>query len=384
MADQQQTAAQLAAKRAAANMNFLANSYPDQKKMNAQNTTVYTPGAQLAFTAPILPGWAKFMRIFYNLQVTIALGGGTATLNAGAPYNMFSNVGVDFSGQNHRSHSGYFLKVLQQSYRGLLDLDAAKAFANSLISTELPLATGVNNWVGYMDVPMQIEEGDVAGMIPIGESATPLTLRLTCAPQFAGADPFTNVINLAGGATLTSVTGTVTAAVEYRYGQSAHSPQIRPETPFIGSFAKIVESVTVIGQNQTYVATELRQPYPHLKVMQIAVIPVLPTRFCDAAQVGGLLFKLDPSTTMHDYSEAGMTAKGKLVEQRLRYHGDLDEGVYAWDFLAGSMPEVPNGLNTPNIGAYNAAQTEILYNGPLVGVNDRIVTAAMFLEELPY
>ena len=93
---------------------------------------------------------------------------------------------------------------------------------------------------------------------------------------------------------------------------------------------------------------------------------------------------LDPSTTMLDYGAAGATAKGKLVDQRLLYHGDLDEGVYVWDFLAGSMPEVPNGLNTPNVGAYNASQTEILYNGALVGVNDRIITAAMFLETLPY
>jgi len=378
------TAAEIAARRAAANMNFLANSYAAKKAMNAQNTTAFTQGQQLSFNAPILPGWAKFMRIFYDLVVDIALGAGTAVVNAGAPYTMFSNVGVDFSGQNHRSHSGYWLKVLQQSYRGLLDLDASKAFANALISTALPVVNGANSWKGYMDVPLQIEAGDVAGMVPIGESATPLSLRLTCAPAFVGTDPFTNVLTLAAGAALTSVTGTITAAVEYRYGQSVHSPQIRPETPYIGSFAKIVESTTAIGQNQAYVTTELRQPYPHLKVMQAVVVPVTGAKFCDSAQVGGLKFMLDPSTTMLDYGAAGATAKGKLVDQRLLYHGDLDEGVYVWDFLAGSMPEVPNGLNTPNVGAYNASQTEILYNGALVGVNDRIITAAMFLETLPY
>ncbi len=377
-------AAELAAKRAAANMNFLANSFKAKKAMNAQNGTAYTQGAQLTYTAPILPGWATFIRVFYNLTVTVALSTGSAALNAGAPYNMFSNVGVDFSGQNHRSHSGYWLKVLQQSYRGLLDLDASKAFANTLISSSLPLVDGANTWIGYMDIPLQIEANDVAGLVPIGESATPLSLRLTCAPAFAGADPFTNVINLVAPATLTSVTGTITAAVEYRYGQSVHSPQIRPETPYIGSFAKMVESTTVIGQNQNYVITELRQPYPHLKVLQALVVPNAASKFCDSTQVGGLKFKLDPSTDMLNYGADGMTHAGKLIDQRQLYHGDLDEGVYVWDFLAGSMPEVPNGMNTPNIGAYNASQTESLYNGALAGTNNRIVTVAMFLEQLPY
>lgn len=379
----QQNALELAQRRAAANMNFLANSYPAKKKMNAQNTTAFSQGAQLAFNAPILPGWAKMVRVFYDLKVAVALAGGTAILNAGAPYNMFSNVGVDFSGQNHRSHSGYWLKVLQQSYRGLLDLDASKAYANALISSALPLAEGDNIWKGYMDIPLQIEAGDVAGLVPIGESATPLSVRLTCAPQFVGSDPFNNVVAITGNASMV-VTGTITASVEYRYGQSVHSPQIRPETPYIGSFAKIVESITAIAQNQDYTATELRQPYPHLKVMQAVVVPKTASKMCAASEVGGLLFKLDPSTTMLDYGPGGATAAGKLIDQRLLYHGDLDEGVYIWDFLAGSMPEVPNGMNTPNIGAYNASQAEVLYNGVLNGTNDRIVTAAMFLETLPY
>lgn len=380
----QDDAAKLAAQRAAANMNFLANSYPNSKTMNAQNGTTFAQGSQLTYTSPILPGWARYMRVFYNLAVTIAMGAGAASLNAGAPYNMFSNVGVDFSGQNHRSHSGYWLKVLQQSYRGLLDLDASKTFANTLISTSLPIADGANTWKGYMDIPLQIEPTDVAGLVPIGESATPLTLRLTCSPAFVGSDPFTNVINLTGGATLTSVTGTITAVVSYRYGQSVHSPQIRPETPYIGSFAKIVESTTIIGQNQNYVITELRQPYPHLKVMQAIVVPQSNLKFCDSTQIGGVKFKLDPSTDMNNFGADGGTYAGKLVEQRELYHGDLDEGVHIWDFIAGSMPEVPNGMNTPNIGAYNASQTECLYNGALVGTNDRIMTAAMFLETLPY
>lgn len=383
MASTAEQAAQLAEERAAANQNFLANSYLAKKQMNAQNGNTFAAGAQLTFTAPILPGWAAYIRVFYNLTVTIAVGG-SAALNAGAPYNMFQNVAVDFSGQNHRNHSGYWLKVLQQTYRDLMDLADAKSFANTLISNSMPLVVGsANSWIGYMDIPLQIEENDVAGLVPIGESATPLSMKLTCAPAFAGSDPLTNCISLTG-TTLTSVTGTITAAVAYRYGQSTHSPQIVPQTPFIGSFAKIVESTTVIAQNQTYVTTELRQPYPHLKVMQAIIVPSAPAKFCDSTQVGGMKFDLDPSTVMYDYSPGGMTHLGKLIDQRQLYHGDLDEGVYCWDFLAGSMPEVPNGMNTPNVGAYNAAQTENLYNGTLAGANNRIVTAAMFLETLPY
>ena len=383
--------ADLAAQRAAKNMNFLANSYAAKKKMNAQNGNTFAAGSQLSFTAPILPGWARKMRIFYDLNValTSAGGAGTATLNAGAPYNILSNVAVDFSGQNHRNHSGYLLKLLQQTYRGLLDLDASKAYANAIISSSLPVAAGAagvevdNKWKGYMDVPLQIEANDVGGLVPIGESATPLTLRLTCAPQFAGTDPLSNCISLVGD-TVAVVTGTITAVVDYRYGQSVHSPAIRPETPYIGTFAKIIDQVTAINNTSDYTTTELRQPYPHLKVMQLVVVPSLGSQFCDPAEIGGTRFDLDPSTVMLDYSPAGAGYNGLLVDQRELYHGDLDPGVIVYDFIAGSMPEVPNGMNTPNIGNYNAAQTEVLYSGALAGVNDRLITASMFLEPLPY
>lgn len=379
-------AAQLAQARAAANQNFLANSYLAFKAMNAQNGNTYAQGSQLTFTAPILPGWAAFMRVFYNLTVTIS--GANAALSPAAPFNVFGNIGVDFSGQNHRNHSGYWLKVLQQTQQGFLDLADAKTYANNLISTTNPVASAANSWIGYMDVPLQIEATDVAGMVPMGESATPLTLRLTCASAFAvvtaSADPFTNPVSLGAATTLTSVTGTVTAAVAYRYGQSVHNPAVQPATPYIGSFAKIIEQVDAVAANNAYVPSALRQPYPHLKVMQALVIPVAQSKFCDSTQVGGLKFDLDPSTTMMDYSPSGMGPAGKLIDQRRLYHYDLDEGVYVWDFLSGSTPDDPNGMNTPNIGAYNAAQTETLYSGTLAGTNNRIITAAMFLETLPY
>lgn len=372
-----------AEQRAAANSNFLANSFKTSKLMNAQNGTTFSVGNQLAFTSPILPGWATDILVFFNLTVSITMGGGAAALNAGAPHNMFSNIALDFSGQNHRNHSGYWLKVKDQIRRAFLDQDAAKTYANNLISNSLPIINGNNAWTGVVRIPMQIEPTDVAGMIPMGESATPITLRLTCAPTFFGADPFNNVVNLTGGATGT-VTGTISAVVNYRYGQSVHSPAIKPATPFIGTFAKMVESNTPITSNANYIITELRQPYPHTRVLQAVVVPSAANQFCDPTQVGGLKFDLDPTTVMNDYSAAGSGMVGKLVQQRDLYHADLDPGVFVWDFLAGSMPEVPNGTNTPNIGNYNAAQTEILYNGSLAGSNNRIITVAEFLEPLPY
>jgi len=378
-----QSAADIAAQRAAANQNFLANSFETSKIMNAPTGNTYVPGNQLTFTAPILPGWATTIRIFYNLVVTVTNGTGGAVVNAGAPHNLLQNLQVDFSGQNHRNHHAYFLKTLKQMCRQLVDKADFSAWTNAIIKVDPLSAAGANSWIGYMDVPLQINSEDVAGMVPIGESATPLTLRVTCAPSFTGNDPLENPISLTGTASAT-VTGTVSASVYYRYGQSVHSPAIRPSTPYIGSFAKIVESSTNVASTTNYIITELRQPYPHLQVMQAVVIPTSPTVFSTAANIGGLKFDLDPSTTMQDYSPSGSGIIGKLADQRELYHTDLDQGVYVWDFLSGDNPEAPNGMNTPNIGNYNAAQTEILFNGSLAGSSNRIITAAMFLEPLPY
>ena len=383
-----QSQADLAAQRAQDNMNFLANSFELQKAMLAPGGTTYTAGQQLTFTVPVMPGWASKIRLFFNLTVTATLGGGSAAVNAGAPWSLLSNVSLDFNGQNHRSTSGYWIKVLQQIIRGRLDTDATKSDSiSSIVENSIvpgaALSAGANSWIGYMDIPLQLDPNDTAGLVPLGDSATPLTIRVTPTPQFVGSDPFNNPVSVASGATV-AVAGTITAVCYYRYAQSVHSPQIKPAAPYIGSFAKMLETTTNISQTNSPVITELRQPYPHLRVMQAVVVPNSPTVFCDITQISSLKFDLDPMITMKDFSSAGGGVAGKLIDQRELYHGDLDPGVFVWDFIAGSNPEQPNGLNTPNVAQYNASQTEYVYAGGLAANNNRIQTVAMFLESLPF
>jgi len=387
-ANTQQTQAQLAAQRAQDNMNFLANSFSTQKAMLAPGGTAYVSGQQLTYTVPVMPGWAEKIRIFFNLTVTATLAGGTIVANAGAPWNILSNIAVDFNGQNHRSTSGYWYKVLQQIIRGRLDIADSKSdnittLCETLIAPGSTLSAGSNTLIGYIDIPLQLDPNDTAGLVPLGDSATPLTVRVTPTPSFVGADPLINPFSATGSATVT-VAGTVTACCYYRYAQSVHSPQIKPAAPYIGSFAKMLETTTTIAQTGTPVITQLTQPYPHLRVMQAIVVPNSATVFSDITQLNSLKFDLDPMITMKDFSAQGGTVPGKLIDQRELYHGDLDPGIIVWDFIAGSNPEQPNGMNTPNVAQYNASQTEIVYNGGLAASNNRIMTVAMFLESLPF
>jgi len=386
--DQASAAQQLAAQRAQDNMNFLANSFTTQKAMLSPGGTAFAAGQQLTYTVPVMPGWAEKLRIFFNLTVTATLAGGTVVVNAGAPWNIFQNIAVDFNGQNHRSTSGYWYKVLQQIIRGRLDiadskLDSITTLCETLVAPASTLSAGANTWIGYIDIPLQLDPNDTAGMVPLGDSATPLTLRVTPASTFVGSDPLLNPVSVTGGATV-AVAGTVSAVCYYRYAQSVHSPQIKPAAPYIGSFAKMLETTTSIGQTGTPVVTLLTQPYPHLRVLQAVVVPNSATVFSDITQVSSLKFDLDPMITLKDYSAQGGTVPGKLIDQRELYHGDLDAGIFVWDFIAGSNPEQPNGLNTPNIAQYNASQTEVVYGGGLAANNNRIMTVAMFLESLPF
>lgn len=374
------------AMRQAKNADFLRNSYKRKMKMNSVTPNNYAAGTQITFNAPVVPGWASKIRVFYDLTVTVSLGTGTAVKNAAAPYNLFSNVSLSFAGQTHRSHSGYFLKVLQQSYRGLLDIADSASWADAIIGDggiTLPLEEGVNVWKGYFDILLQIEENNTAGLVPLGDSATPLSLSLTAPASFTGSDPFTNVVALTGNAAVT-VEGTVSAYVEYRYGQSVHSPAIVPSRPFIGSFAKVTEQVVAVSQNSDYSIIQHRNPYPYLKICHVPVIPTATAKFCDMTKLSAFRYMLDPSTCMYDYSPAGAGIGGLVADQRILYHADLDEGVILLDFLAGSNPEVPNGINTPNVGNYNASESQVLYSGPLASSNNRIITMEMYLESLPY
>lgn len=368
------------------NQGFLTHSHPRHVPMNTPDGTAFSAGKKLRFTAPILPGWAASIRVHYNLTVAVTPGTGTAAVSAAAPFNLFQRQRLTYGGQEFRNHHPYVNKLLKQtaehdggswSYGGPVD-----AGYRASLFVAPAAATGDNTWKGYFDIPLQMSEQNVMGLLPMGSSASPITLELDCASALYGSDPLLNPVYVTGNATATA-TGTITAVVTYRYGQSVHDPRIQVPSPVIGSFAKIIEQETPITSTAGVTYAELREPYPHLKVFQIPVIPSQ-NAFATFANVAGARFDLDSTTPMLDYTSQGATVNSLWYDQRNRYGQDLDAGVIAWDFISGDDPKHPSGINTVNVELYNAARAGLHYNGDLAAASNRIVTASVYLVRLPF
>jgi hypothetical protein len=211
------------AKVEAQNQEFLMHSMTRMVPMNTPDGTAFSEGKKLRYTAPIVPGWAKFIRVFYNPTVTVVVGGGAAAVSAAAPYNIIQNMKLLFGGVAHRDHHPYFNKLLKQTsehdggywtYGG----PVTQSYASTIFTTAAA-NNGANSWLGYFDIPLQLNESSVMGMLPMGASASPITLELDCASSIDGTDAFLNPVYVSGGATATA-TGTISAVVYYAYGQS--------------------------------------------------------------------------------------------------------------------------------------------------------------------
>jgi hypothetical protein len=225
-----------------ANAAFLANCMPRKIRANAQNGKTYAVGTPMTFTVPIVPGWARKIFVRYNLTVTATVdGSNTVVVSKGAPYNIFQRVRVDFGGTERRNHHPYFCKLFAQTdehdgtslaYGGPYD-----AGYHDSVYKAPAAANGANNWVGTIEIPLQFQHDSTVGLLPMGASASPITVTLECVSSFIGTDPFLNPLVKTAGSPTATVTGTIEVIVEYLYGQSTHAPGIKVPTPYIGSFA---------------------------------------------------------------------------------------------------------------------------------------------------
>lgn len=368
------------------NAMFLVHSMTRQAPMNTPDGTAFSEGKKLRFTAPIVPGWARFIRVYFDMTVAVVVGAGTAAVSAAAPYNILQNLKVLFGGTELRNHHPYVLKLMKQTdehdggfwtYGG----PVTQSYASTIFTTPA-VADGNNTWKGFFDIPLQMAESAVMGLLPMGASASPVTLELDCASSVDGTDALLNPVYVTGGATATA-TGTISATVYYAYGQSPHDPRVRVPTPVVGSFAKVTQQETPITVTTGITYADLREPYPLLKAFQVAVIPSQAS-FCTFANLVGARFDLDSGTPYLNYESTGATVNSLWYDQRNRYGQDLDVGVIAWDFISGSDPKHPDGMNSVNIELYNAARCGLQYNGALAANSNRILTAAMFVTPLPF
>lgn len=186
-------------------------------------TAAYSPGTTLYFDLPVVgSAYAKALLITYNVYFQLT-NAGTYTVNAAAPFNIFSEIKLDYGNTQVRTHP-YFLKVLDQlkgfqtgaQNRVLAGNNDSNIAANVVGSTPI-VADGStwNQWQGKILLRLNpLGEDTVPGILPIMGVGNKPQLKLTCATNVIGNDPLLNPIsNSSTGAATVGSSSTHTSLI---------------------------------------------------------------------------------------------------------------------------------------------------------------------------
>jgi hypothetical protein len=344
-------------------------------------SATYTPGQVLFFDLPVVgSAFAKALLITYTMTVT-PTAGFTYNANAAAPWNIFSEIKLDYGNTQIRTHP-YFLKILDvlkgfgygqknQVLAGVNDANLAAQIVGSQ-----PLTAGVaTTWQGKMLIRLNaLGEDSVPGILPIMGVGNKPQLKLTCAPAFVGNDPLLNPVSASSTGAITLSAATVNVDVIYLDGANMASPQPltlnlageptlqyiwdAPLTPFSsGSIQRqrfitllehwVVCSIIIDGNSSTqFMSATGGSTNPYTNLVGFELSP---------DGVGQNLFKnwnISNNVSIYDYYDREVR----------RIHGqDLDPGVVLWvDAAARGIvdPDNHNGhqiLNMQPNGGYTAA-----------------------------
>src|SRR5579885_2603181 len=157
----------------------------------------YAVGQTLIFNFPVVgSAYAKGLIVTYNLTVTPATGtGATYAANAGAPWNIFSELDVNYNGAQIKTHPIVlkYLDMLKGFGKGQMNSIIAGNKVTSIDSqivgtTPLTVGSG-NTWQGKMYVPLNaLGEDTVPGLLPMMGVGNQAQIKLTCPSNFMGLD----------------------------------------------------------------------------------------------------------------------------------------------------------------------------------------------------
>lgn len=181
-------------------------------------SATYSPGTTLYFDLPVVGGgYAVALLITYNIYVQLS-NAGTYTVNAAAPWSIFSEIKLDYGNTQVRTHP-YFLKVLDQLYgfqtgqrNQVIAGNNDATIAAQLVGTTPITADGStwNQWQGKMLLRLNpLGPDSVPGVLPIMGVGNKPQLKLTCTSNFIGNDPLLNPVSNSstGAATIGSSAG---------------------------------------------------------------------------------------------------------------------------------------------------------------------------------
>ncbi len=335
----------------------------------------YTPGTTLYFDLPVVGGaYVKDLLITYNLTVTPATASGAAYApNAAAPWNIFSEIKLDYGPTQIRTHP-YFLKVLDvlkgfstgAQNRVIAGNNDATIAAQIVGTTPVVVNTG-NTWQGKMLLRLNALGPDsVPGVLPIMGVGNKPQLKLTCSSAFMGADPLLNPVTGTGGtAPSVAVTGNINVDAIFLDGINMANPQPltlnlsqEPTLQYYWDSALTPFAASSVQWKNFSVLLE------HWYAVSVIIDGVQSNQFATLANITS--FALSPDTagqnTFKSWNYNNNVSIYDYFDREIRrIHGqDLDPGVICWvDAPARGIADSDNrnGHQTLNMepnGGYTA------------------------------
>jgi hypothetical protein len=380
------------------NRDFMRYTYEQPIVANAQNGTTYNANGQLMnFDCPIIPGgFATRVRVYYNVSFTYTPGTGSAAVNAGGVYNLFSDATINFGNKQITMHP-YLSKIIAQTrgynrtYAGQVLGNQSSTVQSSLYSVPA-LASGSNTWKGYFDIPLTlIHPTSPYGLIPVGGAGTKMTVQLTPVSAFTGADPLLNVIALTGNATITNVTGTVTPVILYRDFRSFATPQALSADLTGLPTAQVIrlrDLTNLAPGSLNYLS--ITNPYPFNMLASIVIDGQSSATFCSSANIQA--YRIDgaenTSSALRVYDNTTNNMLPYYSRHREVYGQDLDDGVLLFHANAENTADadLQDGEMWLNVAAtgYPAARLGFQVGTTATGngISPRVVTMGILMNPI--
>lgn len=214
------------------------------------NTAAYAVNDRSTLTLPNVDRWHRIF-LEFDGTVTMNMGAGSATYTAQAPYVAIRQLTLTLTGYRKLGAmtlfraSGYQAAVWERVENPGFDDRETPA-----IQSASALVNGANTVHFSLMVPISVGEVDFTGMLPLGgEKSATFTLDIDWAA--ANAD----IVTVAGGAAITSITGTVTASSETFQFLKGEPEALGLREDIIHQLLARTQTVAATGDNRSSLST---------------------------------------------------------------------------------------------------------------------------------
>lgn len=278
------------------------------------NTAAYAAGGASSITLPNVDRWHRIF-VEFDGVATINMGAGSATYAAQAPYNMIRQITLSLTGYRSLGSMTLFrMSGYQAAVWARVENPGYDDRETPAIQSASALANGANTIHFALLLPVSVGEVDFTGMLPLGgEKSASFTLDIDWAT--ANAD----IVTVAGGAAITSITGTVTVSSETFQFLEGEPQKLGLREDIIHQLTSKTQTVAATGDNRAELSTG---------VLHLRDIFILRQNgaFSDTTWD---LFDLVVEDTVRPF---GITQRQWLDQQRYRnVDRDYPTGTYALD-----------------------------------------------------